>query len=68
MRINEIVIKIKPSSVIKEYNMVDIQIHTDAGIMEKKELLPSDDFSSKFDKMIEALRHEIKYFLSEYGD
>ena len=65
MKINEIVIKVKQSSLFNEYNTVDVSVETEHGIIEKHELIERDDFKSRFSSLIEIVKQEIEFFLKE---
>ena len=68
MKVNEMTITIKPSIQIKEYNAVDIVIETNAGKVERHELLPTNDLMSKLDNMYETIKKELLILEKEYDE
>jgi len=58
--VKEIVVTIRPApQSIKDYSAVDIRVRFDGTERELRELLPDNDFMSKFDQMLELLKKEV---------
>jgi len=68
MKIKKLVVTIQPSLVFDDYATVDIIVECDTSPpKEAHELLPVNDFSSKFSDLLEILKSEVMDNL-EYGD
>jgi hypothetical protein len=59
MKIKSLSVQINPSKRIDEYVTVDIKIRFNGSEKELNELLPENDFESKFEQMLELLKKEV---------
>lgn len=68
MKIKDLNVSIRSSNKIKDYSAVDIRIRFDGIERELHELLPDNDFVSKFDQILELLKKEIVDTIREYEE
>lgn len=69
MKIRELSVTIRQNVQIpKDYSAVDIRVRFNGVERELHELLPDNDFVSKFDQMVELLRKEVLNTIKEFEE
>lgn len=68
MKMKEFSVRIRPSGIVKNYYAVDLEVRVGGDRFVLNQLLPENDFESRFEQCLELLKLEVLSYIKSHSE